>query len=45
MSMTERRGDESGSAFITRCMSDSDMKKRFPNRKDRLFICLKLAEG
>ncbi|MFB6291122.1 MAG: hypothetical protein ABEJ25_05265 [Candidatus Bipolaricaulia bacterium] len=37
--MPSPRGKEKKKDFISRCMSDSKMKKQFSNRDQRLAVC------
>mgnify|MGYP003142379799 FL=1 len=46
MPLPKRRDDESRENFMSRCMSNKDSKKEFPDSKQRVAVCLtKASEG
>ena len=46
MPLPKRRDDESRENFMSRCMSNKDSKKEFPDNKQRVAVCLtKATEG
>ena len=46
MPLPKRREDESRENFMSRCMSNKDSKKEFPDNKQRVAVCLtKATEG
>ena len=38
-----KRGEKRGE-FISRCMGSSKMKEEFPNRKQRIAVCISIIE-
>ena len=46
MPLPKRKDDESRENFMSRCMSNKDSKKEFPDNKQRIAVCLtKASEG
>lgn len=40
MTIQNKRVSEDVNKFISRCMSDEEMKKEFPNEKQRFAVCV-----
>jgi len=40
MPLPEKREDETRTEFIVRCMSDETMQQEFPERGQRLAVCV-----
>jgi hypothetical protein len=40
MPLPEKRDDETRTEFIVRCMSDETMQQEFPERGQRLAVCV-----
>jgi hypothetical protein len=40
MPLPEKRDDETRTEFIVRCMSDETMQQEFPERDQRLAVCV-----
>jgi len=44
MPLPEKRKNEKPNQFISRCMNNTEMKKEFPNKKQRLAVCFQRAK-